>query len=298
MERRQKNQTERNGILLILAAAILWGTTGTSQALAPSGVNPVALGTLRLVIGACAMIVVAVMKSSFKGSRSWSLPSIAFSAIFIASYQLTFFAAVSMTGVAVGTMIAIGSSPVAAGLLGFFVRGERLGRRWMAATLLAVIGCILLAAGGGTLSVNFPGIFLALLAGFSYAAYTVSIKGLLDNNCPDAVVAVVFSVAALLMAPLLLFYDCGWILSARGAAVALHLGLFATAGAYWLFVRGLKTVKVGTAATLSLGEPLTAALLGVLLLGEKLGVWQTGGIILLFSGITILTVGAGRSRTE
>lgn len=285
-------------MLLILAAALLWGTTGTSQALAPPGVNSVALGTFRLIVGALALCAIALFKKSFSSSRRWSPFPVALSAIFIASYQLTFFAAVSMTGVAVGTMIAIGSSPVAAGLLGFWIRGERLGRRWMAATLLAVAGCILLAAGGGSLSAEPSGIILALFAGFSYAAYTVSIKGLLDTNNPDAVLAVVFSAAALLMAPLLLFYDCSWILSLRGAAVTLHLGLFATAGAYWLFVRGLKTVKVGTAATLSLGEPLTASLLGVLLLGEKLGLWQTCGIILLFSGITILTVGSGRSRAE
>ncbi|NVO00425.1 MAG: EamA family transporter [Geobacteraceae bacterium] len=284
--------------MLILAAALLWGTTGTSQALAPSGANPVALGTFRLITGALALLAVALMKRSFRSSGPWSPLLIALSAIFIASYQLTFFAAVSITGVAVGTMIAIGSSPVAAGLLGYFVRGERLGRRWMAATLLAVIGCTLLAAGGGTLSAKPAGVILALLAGFSYAAYTVSIKGLLDKNSPDAVLAVVFSAAAVIMSPLLLFSDCGWVLSLRGAAVTLHLGLFATAGAYWLFVRGLKTVKIGTAATLSLGEPLTASLLGVLLLGEHLGIWQTVGIILLFSGITILTVGSGRSSVE
>lgn len=282
-------------MLLILAAALLWGTTGTSQALAPLGAGSVALGTLRLIVGALALISIALMKKSFKSSGPWSLRLVAFSAIFIASYQLTFFAAVSMTGVAVGTMIAIGSSPVAAGILGFFVRGERLGRRWMAATLLAVAGCTLLAAGGGSLSVAPSGIILAFLAGFSYAAYTVSIKGLLDNNSPDAVLAVVFSAAALLMSPLLLFYDCSWIFSLRGAAVTLHLGLFATAGAYWLFARGLKTVKIGTAATLSLGEPLTASLLGLSLLGERLGGWQTGGIVLLFFGLAVLACGRGDS---
>ncbi|HXC93814.1 MAG TPA: EamA family transporter, partial [Geobacteraceae bacterium] len=106
----------------------------------------------------------------------------------------------------------------------------------------------------------------------------------------------VFCVAALLMSPLLLIFDTGWVLTVRGAAVALHLGLFATAGSYWLFVRGLRTVKIGTAATLSLGEPLTASLLGVVVLGERLGAWQTGGILLLFSGIAILAAGSGGGR--
>lgn len=288
-----KSQSEKHGILFILAAALLWGTTGTSQGLAPEGANPVALGALRVLIGGGALLLLAFFRKSFRGNPSFPLLPTVVSGLFIALYQLSFFAAVSTTGVAVGTMVAIGSSPVAAGLLGYFVRRERLGLKWITATLLAVAGCILLVSGGGGLVAEPMGIFLALCAGLSYATYTVSIKGLLDRNNPDAVVAVVFCVAALLLAPLLLFYDSGWVLTARGTAVALHLGLFATAGSYWLFARGLRTVKIGTAATLSLGEPLTAALLGVVVLGERLGVWQAGGIFLLFSGIAILAAGSG-----
>jgi len=285
--------SEKNGIFLILAAALLWGTTGTSQALAPVGVNPVALGALRVVIGGGALLVLAISRGSFRGVTNWPLLPTVVSAVFIAAYQLSFFAAVSLTGVAVGTMVAIGSSPVAAGVLGYVVRRERLGWKWLLATLFAVVGCTLLASGGGGLRADPKGVILALGAGLSYAAYTVSIKGLLDEKSPDAVLAVVFCAAALLLAPLLLFFDSSWVFTVKGAAVAIHLGLFATAGAYWLFVRGLKTVKIGTAATLSLGEPLTASMLGVLVLGERLGGWQTGGIVLLFFGLALLACGTG-----
>lgn len=290
--------TEKNGILLILAATLLWGTTGTAQALAPAGVNPVALGALRVIIGGGALLVLALFRRSFRGVSQWPLLPTAVSAFFIAAYQLSFFAAVSLTGVAVGTMVAIGSSPVAAGLLGYLVRRERLGRKWLIATLFAVAGCTLLASGGGGLEVDLKGMALALSAGISYAAYTVSIKGLLDDKSPDAVLAVVFCAAALLLSPLLLFFDTGWVFTVKGAVVATHLGLFATAGSYWLFVRGLKTVKIGTAATLSLGEPLTASLLGVVVLGERLSGWQSGGILLLFFGLAILACGAGDNFSE
>lgn len=288
--------SEKKGTLYILAATLFWGTTGTAQGLAPEGANPVVLGAIRLLIGGVALLFVALSKSSFRGVTSWPPLPTAVSALFIAGYQLCFFAAVSMTGVAVGTMVAIGSAPVAAGLLGYFVRKERLGPKWILATTLAVAGCTLLVSGGGGLLTNPKGILLALGAGFSYAAYTVSIKGLLDGNRPDAVLAVVFCVAALLMSPLLFIFNIGWVWTVKGAAVSLHLGLLATAGAYWLFVRGLRSVKVGTAVTLSLGEPLTASLLGVVVLGERLELWQSGGIFLIFSGIAILAVGSGGGR--
>lgn len=298
MENQQKIHSEKSGVLLILAAALLWGTTGTSQALAPSGVNSASLGAFRVAVGGLVLLVTALCRGSFRGTTSWPLGSMLFSAFFVALYQLTFFAAVGVTGVAVGTMVAIGSSPIAAGLLGFFVRGERLGLKWGVATLLAVAGCTLLAGGSGGVKVSAPGILLALAAGFSYAAYTVSMKNLLDSFREDAAIAIVFSGAALLLSPLLFFNDIRWALEPRGIAVILHLGIFTTALSYVLFARGLRRVKVGTAATLSLAEPLTAAFLGVLFLGEKLVAAQFAGIALIFSGIAMLAAGSAKTSNQ
>ena len=58
-------------------------------------------------------------------------------ALAVAVYQLSFFAAVRLTGVAVGTVVAIGTGPAAAGALGRLVNGERLSARWAQATALA-----------------------------------------------------------------------------------------------------------------------------------------------------------------
>jgi lysophospholipase L1-like esterase len=66
-------------------------------------------------------------------------------AVGVCIYQLSFFAAVKLTGVAVGTVVAIGTGPAAAGILGRLVNGERLTRRWALATLAAAAGVALLA---------------------------------------------------------------------------------------------------------------------------------------------------------
>jgi len=83
----------------------------------------------------------------------------------------------------------------------------------------------------------------------------------------------------------------------RSIAVVLHLGLVATALAYWLFTRGLQRIQVSTAVTLSLAEPLTAGLLGLLLLGEQLNPLSFVGISLIFSGLAVLALG-GRAAPE
>jgi drug/metabolite transporter, DME family len=287
-------QSVSSGALLVLAAGVLWGTTGTTQALAPAGVSPNSIGAMRLLVGGGVLMLLALLRGGF-GAGRWPLLGTILAGACVASYQLCFFAAVQRTGVAVGTLVAIGSSPVIAGLLGFVFRGERPGRRWMVATLFALAGCGLLVGGGGKLSADPLGILLALGAGASYASYAMAIKGLLPGRTPDAVMAVVFSIGALLLSPLLFTSDLHWVAAPRGVVVVLYLGVVVTALSYWLFARGLRSVPVATAVSLSLAEPLTAALLGIVLLGERLTPLALAGIPLLFAGLAVLAGPVGRT---
>ena len=276
------------GHWFVLAAAVLWGTTGTAQAFAPAGFDPLVIGALRLLVGGAALLVLAVARRDLGRLSNWKLRPLLLAAIFTAGYQLCFFAAVAKTGVAVGTVVGIGSAPIAGGLLGLLFRRERLGRRWLLATLLAIIGCSFLSLAEGEVAVDMLGILLAIGAGVFYAAFTLVLKGLLETNSAIAVTAVVFCIGALLLSPLLLQSNLAWLLQPRSIAVALHLGLAATALSYLLFSRGLQTVQVSTAVTLSLAEPMTAALLGLLVLGEQLNSQAFFGIAFIFAGLAIL----------
>jgi DME family drug/metabolite transporter len=157
--------------------------------------------------------------------------------------------------------------------------------------VLAVLGCSLLIVAGGSIRVNVLGVILALGAGVAYATYAVTSKGLLEQRPPEAVMAVVFCLGALFLLPLLFAADLNWLAQPRGLAVVLHLGLIATAAAYTLFARGLMAVPVATAVTLSLAEPLTAGILGVVVLGERLMLVTMLGIGLVFSGLALLSLG-------
>ncbi|PKL94011.1 MAG: hypothetical protein CVV20_00780 [Gemmatimonadetes bacterium HGW-Gemmatimonadetes-1] len=184
----------------------------------------------------------------------------------------------------------LGSAPIAGGLLGLIFRGEIPGRRWCAATMLAILGCILLGSSGGEVTVDPVGIALALAAGTAYAAYTLVIKGLLEHQRPNAVMAIVVCLGALMLSPALVNVEPAWLFQPFSVVVILHLGLATMALSYWLFARGLQTVAVGSAVTLSLAEPMTAALLGIFVLGEALNVQAAGGILLIFSGLAVLVI--------
>lgn len=286
----KKGTPSKNGEWFVLAAAVLWGTTGTAQAFAPEGVQPAVVGAVRLAVGGLALLVLASVRGVLRDLRGWPIVPTALAAVCMAAYQVFFFEAVATTGVAVGTIVAIGSAPLFAGGLGFLVRRESPGLRWMVATLLAVAGCALLTVPKAEVSVNPVGVVLALGAGIAYATCTVAAKGLLERRPPDAVMAVLFCLAAILLSPLLFVGDLTWLGEGRGIAVALHLGLVATAASYTLFARGLEAVPVATAVTLGLAEPFTAATLGVVLLAERLTGFAMLGAGLILAGLVILSI--------
>lgn len=276
------------GVWFVLGAALLWGTTGTAQAFAPSGFNPMVIGALRLLVGGVALLGLALYRRELGRLRDWNWLPLFMAAVFTASYQLCFFAAVDRTGVAVGTIVGIGSAPVIGGFLGRVFRGETLSRRWMIATSLAIAGCSLLSLSGGDIAIDPVGILLAVGAGAAYAAYTLMIKGLLEKHAPNAVMALVVCLGAILISPVLVNCELDWLLQPRSIGVVMHLGLATMALSYWLFARGLQTVQVATAVTLSLAEPMTAATLGIVVLGEQLNAQAFTGISLIFAGLVVL----------
>ena len=174
--------------LAVLLAAVLFGTTGTAQALGPDGTAPLAVGAARILVGAALLALAArglaarrdaARASATQAPAAWDRRVLAVSGACVALYQVAFFVAVDRTGVAVGTVVAIGSGPAFAGLLARALDGEELTRRWAGATALAAAGVALLVAGAGGAQVDPGGVALALVSGLGYAGYTVGAKRLL-----------------------------------------------------------------------------------------------------------------------
>ncbi|KIL49235.1 EamA family transporter [Jeotgalibacillus soli] len=273
----------------ILFAAILWGTTGTAHAFAPPSAHPISFGAMRLAFGGTTLLLFVLLQGKLVRGN-WSIKHVVLAALSMALYQPFFFSAVSVTGIAVGTVVAIGSAPIVAGIMEWMINRRKPSLNWWVATLIAIVGCFMLFANQNSVVVDPLGILLALGAGLSFASYTIISKELLHTQSPDTVVAVVFTVSALFLAPLLFIFDLSWLFEFEGLAMSLYLGVFATAVAYLLFAKGLVKIPASTAVTLSLAEPLTAALLGVFLVGESLSLLAWGGVGLLFLAIIVLSV--------
>ena len=285
--------------MYVLTAAVLFGTTGTAQALGPAGLSPLSVGAARVVIGGGILGVLGLLARPRPVARM-SPALVVCAGAAVAAYQLTFFEAVHRAGVAVGAVVAIGLGPVAAGALERALGEAWPGRRWLAATALAVAGIVALSVGGtGAATASTSGIVLALASGMAYASYTVIAKRLLrDGGGPVQVMGAAFGVGSIILLPVLLIGDLRWLHSTRGIELAGYLAAGPTVLAYVLFARGLRRLTASETTTIVLAEPVTAAILGMAVLHEPLGAMAVAGVLLVIAGVGVLALPTSMRRAE
>jgi DME family drug/metabolite transporter len=296
--------TSTNAVLAILAASVLFGSTGTAQALGPDAATPLGVGAIRILIGAAGLWVCVGWSGRRSGRRSghWSTvrPHVRWllvGAAGLAAYQPGFFTGTERLGVALGTIVALGSGPAFAGALQWAL-GTRPTSAWALATGLAVVGGGLLVFAGES-GANFSPVGLAgsLVAGLGYALYAIATKRMIEAGVGSTEASAwQFSLGAIVLLPLLVTQPMSWLGEAGGVAMALHLGLACTTLAYVLYGWGLRSVEAATATTLTLAEPVTAAIFAVVLLDERLRWFGWIGAALVVLGLALAGAGARANR--
>jgi len=289
IEKEGMTVSQRISYLFVLLGAILWGTTGTAQTFMPQTIHPLAVGASRLAVGGFSLLVILLIMRKIN-FRNWPWKSTLYAAISMAIFQYLFFSSVRLTGVAIGTVVTIGSAPVFSGIIEWLLVKRRPTRVWIMATALAIIGCAMLFLNKDGIVVNPVGIAMSLGAGLLFAFYTLVNKDVLEKVEPVPAVAVIFSLSAIMLLPFLFLFETEGLMTGRGVSVVLYLGIVTTSVAYILFSAGLKRIPSSSAVTLSLAEPLTAAILSVIVVGERLNGTSWLGIAMLLGGILVLTL--------
>ncbi len=295
------------GSVCVLAAAVLWGTTGTAAALAP-GVGSLAVGAAAMGVGGLLQAGSAgrVMRAHRAGlAAQWR--TLALSAAAVAVYPLAFYTSMRLAGVAVGTVVSIGSAPMAAALVERVVDRQPLSRRWAVGATVGVLGVLALAlahpdAGGPTAGTSgtrpLLGIALGLLAGLTYALYSWGAARVMRRGLPSRpVMGTVFGAGGVLLLPVLLLTGAPIVADWSNFAAVAYLATVPMFLGYVLFGRGLAAVPASTATTLSLLEPAVAAVIAVLVLHERLPALGWLGMAIVLGGLVVLTAGPRRPET-
>lgn len=275
------------GIACVIAAAALWGTTGTSQALAGGSLPSLWFGALRLAFAALFFVAFAAATGGLV-RRAWQgLPPLAAvgAGLCMAAYNLAFFAGVKLTGVGVGTAIALGSGPIWAGLLQAVFQRQPPTAAWWAGTAVAIAGGVLLTAGGGVMAVAPAGVGLCLGAGLSYAVYTLLNKHMVGRAPASSITLAAFAVAALVALPAAALQAGAPAPGVRDLVAVAYTGIVTAGVGYLLFSVALHHIRPATGVTLALTEPVVAFALAVLLLGEPASAAAVGGLALVVAGV-------------
>ncbi len=296
----------QRGIIWVLAASVLWGTTGTAAAQAPD-VGPLAIGAAAMGIGGLLQGVLAtgdLCRHRAEVAGQWR--ALALSSLTVALYPLAFYSSMRLAGVAVGTVISIGSAPVAAAIIERLVDGRPFSRRWMLGTSLAMTGLLALTAGhlatsasGTSHADSVLGAALGLFAGFTYATYSWGAARMMRAGVQSRLaMGTIFGIGGLLLLPVLLVSGASILQSGRNFAVVSYMALVPMFIGYLLFGRGLASVTASVATTLSLLEPAVATLLAVLVLHERLALSGWLGLVAVFAGLLVITVPQRSSRVR
>ena len=287
-------------VLLSLLGGALLGTAGTAAALGPDTGTPALLGFLRLAFGAAALVLVL----PWFGGRRTHLPTVLrrpgvwVMGICTGIYQPLFFGATARAGVAVSTLVAVGCIPAFAGFIGWVVFRHRPSRVWFAATAVAVFGLVLRS--WGRLDVDdATGLLMALGSGLCVGAYVNAAKVELHRGGhPLEVPASAYLIASVLLFPFVCtdLGDWSWTWGTLG--LALFLGVVTMALANALQISGLRGLRPAPASTLMLADPLTATVLGILVLHEGIAPIGILGLLLVMAGLVLQSVAQAGAEEE
>ncbi|WP_427165427.1 DMT family transporter [Streptomyces sp. C1-1] len=293
------------GAVCVLMASVLWGTTGTAATFAP-GVGPLAIGAAAMGLGGLLQALLAAPRIAGEAARLRAHRGVVVTgALSVGAYPLAFYSSMHLAGVAAGTVVSIGSAPLASAVIERVRDGRRLTRRWTAGAGLGLSGTVLLClaetgrsesgTAGHSARATVLGVALGLVAGFTYALYSWAAHRLISHGIPSrAAMGTVFGLGGLLLLPVLTATGAPLLASWSNAAVGAYMALIPMFLGYLLFGWGLAHVPASTATTLSLLEPAVAAVLAVLVVGERLPPLGWAGVALVVGCLAVLTTPSRR----
>ena len=276
------------GYLLVLLAASLWATLGVIYTLlARAGLAAITVAALRAGLGGLLLLAgLFIFRRGWLRINRRALRVVLLYGIFgVALFYASYVNAILSVGVAVAAVL-LYTAPAWVALIAWRFLGEQLTRRHVAALLLTLTGAALVAQVFriGALRLDVVGILWGLLAGLTYGLWSVFNKVGVRHTNPWTLQCygmLVGAVALLAVQPPLALDSAAATPQTAFWLLALTLG--PTIGASVAYAAGVRTVPVSVASLVATLEPVLAALLAFVVLGETLSVEQLlgGGLILL-----------------
>ena len=285
---RKRSDGRTLGIFAVALGTILWGTVGPVVKLFPEG-TAFQYSLVRNLSGTTALWLFVLLSKNKKRYTKQDIIPILVSGTGAALFFPLYIKAFELTGVGVAAVVSIGVAPIFVGLIAWIALKQPPGKQWTHGTFIAIAGVVALNWPSGDSTVNVLGIGFALAAAFGYSLQATGMGIISTRHTPYQCVAPMFTIGTIFQAPLSYGKDFIFLQDPVLLLGALYGGVVTVALAYAFFIYGIARIGAATAVTVGLMEPLTASILGVVLLGETVSAIGILGSVLILAGLVVVS---------
>ena len=279
----------------LIGANLVYATSYVATRLTLDDVPPAILAFLRCLLGSLVLVPLALRelrRAALTRADHWRIAGMGIFG-FGAAFAFGHWGIVRSTAANAALLIII--EPLAIMALSPLMLGERLRRREAMGGALALAGTVIVVVNGipgvtADVAPHWRGDLLLIVAGFGYAAYSLFGREVLRRHPSTPVTALSIVWGTVSLVPLaVLEWGAGARATWTAATVAgtLYLAVVITALMYLLWNWALERVPAPRAAIFLTVQPITGALLGVLLLGDAFTVFTAAGSFLIVAGLTL-----------
>ncbi|MEN9716555.1 MAG: hypothetical protein RLZZ483_530 [Actinomycetota bacterium] len=276
------------GIFAVALGTIIWGTVGPVVGLFPEGTE-FQYSLIRNLTGVSTLWLLVLFSRNKKRYTKQDIVPILVGGTGAALFFPFFILAFQLTGVGVAAVVSIGVAPIFVGLIAWIALKQPPGKQWALGTVVAVAGVVALNWPSGNNTVSFLGVAFAMAAAFGYSMQATGMGMISKRHTPFQCVAPMFTIGTIFQAPLSYGRDFSFLQDPVLLLGVLYGGIVTVAVAYAFFIYGISRIGAATAVTVGLMEPLTASILGVVLLGETVSAIGIVGSVLILTGLVVVS---------
>jgi len=285
---RKRSDGRALGISAVALGTIIWGTVGPVVRLFPEGTE-FQYSLIRNLTGVSALWLFVLFSKDKRRYTKQDIVPILVGGIGATLFFPFFILAFQLTGVGVAAVVSIGVAPIFVGLIAWIALKQPPGKQWAIGTVIAVAGVVALNWPSGDNTVSFLGVAFALAAAFGYSMQATGMGMISKRHTPFQSVAPMFTIGTILQAPLSYGRDFSFLQDPVLLLGVLYGGIVTVAVAYAFFIYGISRIGAATAVTVGLMEPLTASILGIVLLGETVSAIGIVGSVLILAGLVVVS---------
>ncbi len=287
----------------VIVAAMLWGTSGLFvHYLSLYGFSALQVTAIRSTVAALSICIYALLtnKHLFK-IKPKMLLLLAASGLSFYGAAACYYASMKMTSVSTAAVLMY-TAPVMVMVYSVIFLGEKMSKLKGAAVVLMLVGCCLVSGIVGGLTLNPLGTALALLAAVCYAAYTILSKVEMNAGCHPLTAtiysAIFMALCALIVANPVDIVKTGMANPLPVILLGVGLGLCTFVIPSALFNLAMKRIPAGITSALSIIEPMSATVFGILFLDQVPDIFSFIGIAVIMLSVVFLALEDGDKKEK